>query len=52
VAEVMTEVGAQRQADLVRIQRAIGAVETSAGVAVMRNQQMINTLALRAGQRQ
>lgn len=52
VAEVVADVSAQRQADLYRIQRAIGAVEINAGVAVTRNQQLINNLALKAGQRQ
>jgi hypothetical protein len=52
VAELTLEVDKRREGDLVRVQRAIDAVGTSAGVAVLRNQQLINSLALRVGQRQ
>ncbi len=52
VAELTLEVDKRRAGDLARVQRAIDAVGTSAGVAVNQNQQMIKSLALRVGQRQ
>lgn len=42
VAEVLRDVNAQRQADLVKFDRAIGSVENRLGVQVMRNQQQMN----------
>jgi hypothetical protein len=48
VAEMMRDVQAQRQADLVRIDRTLGAVENRVGVEVMRDRQKLNTLLIRA----
>jgi hypothetical protein len=51
VAEMMRDVQAQRQADLVRIDRTLGAVENRVGVEVMRDRQKLNTLMIRASGR-
>jgi hypothetical protein len=47
VAELMRDVQAQRQADLVKIDRTLGAVENRVGVEVMRDRQKLNTLLIR-----
>jgi hypothetical protein len=44
IADVLRDVNAQRQADLVRIDRSIGALERNTGVEVMRQGQMLNYL--------
>jgi hypothetical protein len=47
VAEMMRDVNAQRTADLVKIDRTLGAVQNSLGVEVMRDRQKLNTLLIR-----
>jgi len=51
VAEVMRDVTAQRQADLVKIDRTLGLVQNNLGVEVMKDRQRLNLL-YRASQRQ
>jgi hypothetical protein len=51
VAEVLRDVSAQRQADLVRVDRALGTVENKLGVQVLRNQQQMNYF-IRTSQKQ
>jgi hypothetical protein len=51
VAEVMRDVTAQRQADLVKIDRTLGLVQNNLGVEVMKDRQKLNLL-YRASQRQ
>jgi hypothetical protein len=51
VAEVFRDVNAQRQADLVRFDRAIGSVQNNLGVEVMKNRQQMNYF-IRTSQRQ
>ena len=54
VAELMREVNAQRQADLVKIDRTLGTVQNNLGVEVLKNRQQLNQMNLlyRASQRQ
>jgi hypothetical protein len=52
VAEIARDAQAQRQADLVRIDRSLGMIQRSTGVEVMRTQQQLNSLAQRVSQRQ
>jgi Putative zinc-finger len=51
VAEVLRDVNAQRQADLVKIDRNLGQMENSLGVQVLQQRQQVNYL-MRANQRQ
>jgi hypothetical protein len=51
VAEVVRDVAAQRQADLVKIDRTLGVVQNNLGVEVMRDRQRLDIL-YRASQRQ
>jgi len=51
LAEALRDVNAQRQADLVRVDRALGTVENKLGVQVLRNQQQMNYY-IRTSQRQ
>jgi hypothetical protein len=51
VVEVMRDVTAQRQADLVKIDRTLGLVQNNLGVEVMKDRQRLNLL-YRASQRQ
>lgn len=51
VAEVARETQVQRQADLVRIERSLGLIQSRTGVEVMRTQQQLNNLAQRVSQR-
>ena len=51
VAELARDVTAQRQADLVRIDRTLGVVQNNLGVEVMKDRQRLNLL-YRASQRQ
>jgi hypothetical protein len=51
VAEVLRDVNSQRQADLVKIDRSLGAVQNNLGVEVMKQRQSLNLL-YRASQRQ
>jgi hypothetical protein len=52
VAEVLRDVHAMRQADLVKIDRTLDAVENRVGVEVMKDRQKLNTLLVRTGSRQ
>jgi hypothetical protein len=54
LAELLRDVHAQRQADLVKIDRTLGAVQNNVGIEVMKNRQQINQMDLlyRASQRQ
>ena len=53
IAEVMRDVHAERQADLVRIDRTLGAVQNNLGVEVMNTRQQVNQMNIlyRASQR-
>ena len=42
IAELMRDVNVQRQADLVRVDRALGLVENKVGVEVLKNRQQMN----------
>jgi anti-sigma factor RsiW len=50
VAEIKRGVDAQRQTDLVRIERALGIIQSQTGMTAMRQGQMINSLAVKVGQ--
>ena len=52
VAELAQDAHAQRQADLVRIDRTLGALQSTTGSAVRRQEQLLNNLAVRVSQRQ
>jgi hypothetical protein len=54
VAEVMRDVHAERQADLVKIDRTLGTVQNNLGVEVMKTRQQVNQMNIlyRASQRQ
>lgn len=54
IAELLRDVNAQRQADLVKIDRTLGVVQNTVGIEVMKNRQQINQMDLlyRASQRQ
>lgn len=52
VAAMSRDVQAQRQADLVRINRNLGIIQNRTGMEVMRTQQQVNSLAQRVSQRQ
>src|SRR5262245_33242277 len=51
IGEVLRDVSAQRQADLVRIDRSLGAVENNLGVEVLKQRERVNYL-MRVNQRQ
>ena len=51
IAELLRDVNAQRQADLVKIDRSLGVVQNNLGVEVMKQRQSLNLL-YRASQRQ
>ena len=51
VAEVFKDVQAQRQADLVKIERNLGLLQNTTGIEVARQREMINSLAVRVSQR-
>lgn len=51
VAEMARDAQVQRQADLVRIDRSLGLIQSRTGVEVMRTQQQLNNLAQRVSQR-
>jgi hypothetical protein len=51
VAEVAREVQAQRQADLVKIDRTLGVMQSRTGIEVMRTQRQVNSLAQQVSQR-
>src|SRR5206468_7007018 len=50
VAEVIRDVNMQRQADLVRVDHALGTVQKDLGVQVLKNQQQMNYI-IRTSQR-
>jgi hypothetical protein len=54
IAELLRDVNAQRQADLVKIDRTLGVVQNNVGIEVMKTRQQINQMDLiyRASQRQ
>jgi hypothetical protein len=52
VAAVIRDVTAQRQADLMKIDRTLGAVQNSLGVEVMKDRQRLNSLMIRTSGRQ
>ena len=52
VAEVIRDLGAQRQADIVKIDRTLGAVQNNLGVEVMKDRQRLNNLLIRTSGRQ
>jgi hypothetical protein len=54
IAELLRDVDAQRKADLVKIDRTLGAVQNNVGIEVMKNRQQLNQMDLlyRASQRQ
>jgi anti-sigma factor RsiW len=51
VAEAVRELQAQRQADLVKIDRTLGLMQNRTGIEVMRTQRQMNTLAQQVSQR-
>ncbi|MGE3520944.1 MAG: anti-sigma factor [Vicinamibacterales bacterium] len=51
VAEIARDAQIQRQADLVKIERSLGLIQSRTGVEVMRTQQQLNSLAQRVSQR-
>jgi hypothetical protein len=50
VAEMARDAQTQRQADLMKIDRSLGIIQSRTGVEVMRTQQQLNTLAQRVSQ--
>jgi hypothetical protein len=54
IAEMLRDINAQRQADLVKIDRTLGAVQNNVGIEVMKTRQQMNQMDLiyRASQRQ
>jgi hypothetical protein len=51
VAELMRDVQTQRQADLVRIERSLGIIQSRTGMEVMRTQRQVNNLAQQVSQK-
>ena len=47
VGTVLSDIQTQRRSDLARIERTIGVVQNNTGLEVLRQQQMINSLAVR-----
>jgi hypothetical protein len=52
VAEVAQDSQVQRQSDLVRIDRTLGLLQSTTGTAVRRQEQLLNSLAVKVSQRQ
>jgi hypothetical protein len=52
VAEVARDTQVHRQADMMRIERSLGLLQSRTGVEVMRTQQQLNSLAQRVSQRE
>ena len=50
VAEISRDVQAQRQADLVKIDRSLGLLQNNTGFEVMRQRELLNSLAVRVSQ--
>jgi Putative zinc-finger len=51
VGEVARDMQSQRQADLVKIDRTLGVIQSRTGMEVMRTQRQVNSLALQVSQR-
>jgi hypothetical protein len=51
VADVIRDVESQRRADLVKIERSLGAIQSNTGVEVMKQRELLNYL-VRVSQRQ
>ena len=51
IGDLLNEVQAQRRADLLKIDRSIGLVQNSTGMEVLRQREMLNSLAVRVSQR-
>jgi len=51
VAELMRDLQTQRQADLVRIERSLGIIQSRTGMEVMRTQRQVNSLAQQVSQK-
>ncbi len=54
LAELMRDVQSQRQADLVKIERSLGVIQSrtgQTGIEVMRTQRQVNSLAQQVSQR-
>jgi hypothetical protein len=51
IGDLSNDVQAQRRADLSRIERSIGLVQNSTGMEVLRQREMLNSLAVRVSQR-
>ena len=47
VGDVINDVQAQRRADLLKIDRSIGLIQNSTGMEVLRQREMLNSLAVR-----
>ena len=47
VGDVISDVQAQRRADLLKIDRSIGLMQNSTGMEVLRQREMLNSLAVR-----
>ena len=47
VGEVLRDVNGQRQADLVQIERSLGAIQSNTGVEMMRQRETINNILVR-----
>jgi hypothetical protein len=52
VGDVINDVQAQRRADLVKIDRSIGLIQNSTGMEVLRQREMLNSLAVRVSSSQ
>lgn len=52
VGQLLRDVQAQRQADLVRIDRTLGFIQTDTGAEVLRQRRLLNDLAVQVSQRQ
>jgi hypothetical protein len=52
IAEEARDRQMQRQADLVKIDRTLGVLSNNTGMAVRRQEQLLNNLAVRVSQRQ
>ena len=50
VAEVSRDVQAQRQGDLAKIERSLGVLQNNTGFEVMRQRELLNSLAVRVSQ--
>jgi hypothetical protein len=51
IGDVVNDVQVQRRADLSKIDRSIGLIQNSTGMEVLRQREMLNSLAVRVSQR-